>query len=144
MQSADRLTAAGQGDVHGVAGELRRELLSFERSTACVQRRGQRFLRLIDLCARELACLGIHRPERLELRGDLALLAEQSDADLLQILDVGRARDFRARSLNERLHYAACFNRLSFAFCAITPNAAGSFIAMSASTLRSIDKPASV
>ena len=105
MQPAERLAAAGQSDVHGIAGELRRELLVFELSAARIQRRGQRFLRFVDFRARSLARLGVHRPERLELRGDLALLAEQANANLLQFLDVGRARDFRARGLNERLHF---------------------------------------
>src|SRR5688572_14075654 len=141
MQPAETLAPARQRDVDGIAGELRRKLLGFERGAARIQRCAQRFLRFIDLRARGLARFGIHRPERLELRGDLAFLAEQADPNLLQFLDVGRARDFRARGLNERLHHAA-FSRLSFAFCAITPNAAGSFMAMSASTLRSISSPA--
>src|SRR5690606_15365097 len=194
VQPADPLPPAWERDIHRIARELLRQGLLFEFRTLVLDRAEQLVLCFIDPCAGRTACFGIHAAERLEQRGDLALLTEQADTHLLELIDARAPRNVGARALDDgrqvyggfghdasvaanmrvdRLQptghsekrgkqssagrrsilpvscslwrserYAACFSRLSLAFCAITPKAAGSWKARSARTLRSIDIPA--
>jgi hypothetical protein len=103
MQAAKRLATAGQRHIDGIARELRREFLGFERRAPRVERLRERVLRFVDLRAGGATRFRIHRAQRLEQRGDLALLAEQPHADLLEILDARGLGDFAADGVGERL-----------------------------------------
>ena len=114
MQPADRLAAARQRDVDGIARELRRELLRFERGATLIRAllTSASFASLIFAPAARRAS-GSIAPSDLQQRGDLAFLAEQANANLFEFLDVAAPRDLRARACDESLKVLNGFGHTS-------------------------------
>jgi hypothetical protein len=67
--------------------ELAVELGVLEHGLALGKRRRNPLAPRVDLGRLRRACVGVHRPERLEQRGDAARLAERGDAQRLKLLE---------------------------------------------------------
>ena len=85
VQPARGLAASRLRDVDAIGGESPRELGPLEVDAPRFERRGDLVPERIDARARSLALGGIERRQRLELRRDGALLAEQLDLELLEV-----------------------------------------------------------
>ena len=153
VQAARLLAAPGQRHVDAPGGEL-----ALDVGARCELRAPRldappapRCLRLVDARARR-GPLGSATalPERLQLLGERALLAQPAHAHVFERREVAAGGDLGAapgRSGRDQVRQDPprgfrLIPRAVFACCAIAPNAAASCTAMSASTLRSISTPA--
>ena len=97
MQAAGLLAAARLRDVDAARGELPLELGLLERRLTLGHRRRQLVAHGVDARAGLAALVGRERAQRLEQRGDRALLAEQLDLERLELREAAQAA-MRARA----------------------------------------------
>lgn len=103
VQPAGLLATSGLRDVDASRGELALEFGALEFKLARFDQGADLVAHRIDACAGFAALVRREPPQRLELRGDRTLLAEELD---LERLEVGEARgggDARAGRVGELL-----------------------------------------
>ncbi len=96
---ADRMDAPGrfgphrQGHVQPFGGKALIEGRAFQFRFAPIDRLGQRIAHRVEHGATRPARFGIERAQRLHLFGDQAFAAQHGDANLVERVETGRARD---------------------------------------------------
>ena len=173
MHGTSRSHRRGQAHVDAFPGQLRIERRAFQRILARLNGIGHRAARTLDDRPLRLALFGAHLAQRLQLFADLALLAQRGHADRFQrvqilgrihlrqiaglhFIDVSHGVLARSsahkkkapnpvgrRFFHIRYGIDQSAGSASLACLTITPKASASFIARSASTLRSSSMPVS-
>ena len=101
-----RGVAPGQGHVQGLAGEPGVEDGGVQRLLARRQRVGDDGAHAVHHLALKLALVGRQRAQRLQPRGDAAVLAQQRDPQLFQPIGRGRGGNVGQRLFLQRIEFA--------------------------------------